>query len=124
MQGFIDKNTSTVAALKTAIRAVAEGRVTFSESFLRTKAARIANPHSFDKLLTDRERTLLSLVGRPLTDGEIASLLAISHETVEKHRFNLRRKLSLGTTTELVRYAQEHGFVLSPPASFGGQKPV
>ena len=31
-------------------------------------------------------------------------------ETVEKHRFNLLGKLGLQTTTELARYAREHGF--------------
>lgn len=113
VQGFVDKNTNSVAGLKDAITAVTEGRVSFSPAFQRVKAARLKDPQSFDKLLTDRERTVLSLVGEPLTDEEISARLAISQETVEKHRFNLLRKLSLKTTLELVRYAREHGFTLS-----------
>lgn len=122
VQGFVDKNTNTVAALKQAIAVVADGRVSFSEAFQRAKAARLNDPHSFDKLLTDRERTLLSMIGQPLTDDEIAAQLAISQETVEKHRANLRRKLGLASTTELVRYAHEHGFTLSAPRSGDGSR--
>jgi DNA-binding NarL/FixJ family response regulator len=120
VQGFVDKNTNTVAMLKAAIASVVEGRVWFSEAFLREKAARHRDPRSFDKLLTDRERAVLALVGLPLTDAEIATELEISEETVEKHRFNILRKLDLPSTTELVRYAREHGFTLAPRPGEGG----
>lgn len=119
VQGFVDKNTNTVATLKRAIKAVSQGRVSFSDAFLRVKAARLRDPHAFDKLLTDRERTMLSMIGEPLSDDEIAAKLHLSRETVEKHRFNLLRKLSLRTTPELVRYARDHGFNLSPPKNGG-----
>ena len=115
VQGFVDKNTNTVAILKAAIAAVGQGKTYFSETFLRIKAARHGNPQSFDKLLTDRERSILSLIGEPQSDREIAMRLGISAETVEKHRFNLLGKLSLQTTTELARYAREHGFTLVVP---------
>lgn len=118
VQGFVDKNTNTVATLKEAITAVGEGRVWFSEAFQRAKAARHRDPNSFDKLLTDRERVVLALIGEPLNDKKIAERLSISVETVEKHRFNVLRKLELGSTSELVRYAREHGFTLS--TSIGG----
>lgn len=115
VQGFVDKNTNTVAILKAAITAAGQGKTFFSESFLRIKTARHNNPHSFDKLLTARERAVLSLIGEPQSDREIAVHLGISAETVEKHRFNLLGKLALQTTTELARYAREHGFTLVVP---------
>jgi len=115
VQGFVDKNTNTVTVLKAAITAVGQDRTFYSETFLRLKAARHQNPQSFDKLLTDRERAVLALVGEPQTDREIASRLGISAETVEKHRFNLLSKLGLQTTMELARYAREHGFTLVVP---------
>lgn len=120
VQGFVDKNTNTVLVLKTAITAVGSGKVYFSETFQRIKAARHSNPHSFDKLLTDRERAILALVGEPLSDREIAARLGIATGTVEKHRFNLLTKLGLQTTTELARYAREHGFTLVVPKDDGG----
>lgn len=113
VNGFVDKNTNSVAMLKTAIAAVAQGKVWFSDVFLKAKAARHRNPTSFDKLLTRRERAILTLVGLPLTDAQISAELDISEETVEKHRFNILRKLGFQTTTELIRYAREQGFTLT-----------
>lgn len=115
VQGFVDKNTNSVATLQLAISEVTQGRVWFSDAFRRVKAARHKDPVSFDKLLTMRERDVVALVGEPLDDRQIAQRLEISVETVEKHRFNVLRKLGLANTTELVRYAREHGFTLTAP---------
>ena len=112
VQGFVDKNTNSVAMLKEAIGAVASGKVWFSDAFQKAKANRHRDPNSFDKLLTGRERDVLALVGVPLSDTEIAARLGIAEETVEKHRFNILRKLGLTGTMELVRYARQHGFTL------------
>lgn len=119
VQGFVDKNTNTVATLKEAIETVTQGRVWFSAAFRRVKAARHDDPFSFDKLLTDRERAIVALVGEPLNDAEIAQRLDISVETVAKHRFNVLRKLELPDTTALARYAREHGFTLVAPRTDG-----
>jgi DNA-binding NarL/FixJ family response regulator len=120
VQGFVDKNTNSVAMLKAAIHAVAEGKIWFSEAFMKAKSTRLQDPLSFDKLLTERERAVLTLVGLPLTDAEISKELSISEETVEKHRFNILRKFGLQTTTELVRYARTHGFTLTARRGDGG----
>lgn len=113
VQGFVDKNTSAVSSLKQAIAAVIAGQTYFSEAFRQVKAARIEDPFSFDKMLSDRECATLALIGAPLTDAEIAERLQISRGTAEKHRFNIMNKLGLKTHTQLVRYAVEHGFTLS-----------
>jgi DNA-binding NarL/FixJ family response regulator len=120
VQGFVDKNTSAVATLKKAITIVGDGRVYFSDAFKKIKAARLGDPFSFDKLLTDRERAVLALIGEPLTDREIAKRLELSKETIEKHRFNILSKLGLKTTAELVRYAVDHGFTLTAPRGGAG----
>lgn len=118
VQGFVDKNTNTVLTLKDAITAVGAGKTYFSETFLRIKAARHNDTLSFDKVLTDRERLILTLIGEPLSNAEISERLGIARETVEKHRFNILRKLGLQSTPELTRYARAHGFTLA--ASRGG----
>lgn len=115
VNGFVDKNKNSVAALKEAIGAVAQGKASFSAEFLRIKATRNRNPTSFDKVLSDRELTILPLIGDSLTDAQISAKLHISGDTVEKHRFNLMKKLSVRTTAELVRYARDHGFMLAVP---------
>ena len=70
-------------------------------------------------VLTDRERAVLGLVGEALNDKQIAERLKISAETVEKHRFNIRRKLDLKDYADIARYAREHGFTLVAPKTGG-----
>ena len=113
VHGFVDKNTNTVATLSAAVTAVGEGNTWFSPEFIRRRAARQADPHSFDKVLTDRECGVLALLGEPLSQPEIATRLGVAPETVEKHRFNIMKKLGLRGTAALVRYAQARGFTLS-----------
>lgn len=120
VHGFVDKNTNTVATLKAAIKAVADGKVSFSDAYKRVKDTRLKDPKSFDKLLTERERAVLALIGDALSDDEIAVRLGVSRETAEKHRFNLARKLGLRTPLEIVRYARAHGFTLAPPPGGDG----
>ena len=55
--------------------------------------------------LTDREFELFQWMGRGLTTQAIAGRLHISEKTVETHRMHLKRKLKIGTATELVAYA-------------------
>lgn len=115
VQGFVDKTGSTTEALAHALRLVLDGRVWFSEAFLTAKAARHADAAAFDKVLSEREREVLGLLGQPMRDDEVAMRLGLSPQTVEKHRFNILGKLGLPTTTDLVRYAQAHGFTLITP---------
>jgi DNA-binding NarL/FixJ family response regulator len=113
VQGFIDKSTNTVAELSVAISAIEAGSTYFPKPFTEARRAHQRNPVAFDKVLTDREQTILSLVGEPLSDAEIAVQLKLSMETVEKHRFNIMRKLGLRSRAESARFARRCG--LTPP---------
>jgi len=55
--------------------------------------------------LTGREREILQLIAEGRTNGEIASSLMLSLNTVESHRKQLMKKLDLHKTAELVRFA-------------------
>jgi DNA-binding NarL/FixJ family response regulator len=110
VDGFVDKNSSTVAEVRKAVAAIGAGSCYFSAHYLDTKAARRRDPHAFDKVLSDREQTVLILIGRLLTDGEAATELGISVATVAKHRFNILKKLGLPSTAALARYARDRGF--------------
>jgi len=123
IQGFVDKNTNSVASLKQAIFAVTHGKSSLSDAFKKIRAKRHGDPNSFDKVLGNREREVLSLVGQSLRDTEIAERLGISEQTVSTHRLNIIRKLGLENTTELVRYAREHGFTLEAPQGDGAMLP-
>ncbi len=124
VQGFIDKNTSSVAAVKDALAAIKQGTTWFSPAFLEIKTAQRRDPDAFEKLLTKRECEVLARAGVPLSDDTIGSEFGISRETVEKHRSNIIRKLGLKTNLDLVRYAQTNGFTLgAKPAGDGSLIP-
>jgi DNA-binding NarL/FixJ family response regulator len=55
--------------------------------------------------LSDREVEVLQLIAQAMSTREIAATMHISVKTVEAHRENLKRKLELNSTTELLRYA-------------------
>ena len=55
--------------------------------------------------LTDREFEVLQLLGQGKGTREIAGQIHLSPKTVEAHRANIKRKLSLKTGPELIRYA-------------------
>lgn len=59
--------------------------------------------------LTKRELTILYALQRGETNKEIAEALALAEQTVKFHLTNLYRKLEVGSRTEAVRYAYEHG---------------
>jgi len=57
--------------------------------------------------LTDRELELLELLGRGFSRSQIAERLHLSVKTVEAHRGNIRTKLGLKSSGELMRYAMQ-----------------
>lgn len=68
-------------------------------------------PGSFGKVddLTPRQRQVLQLIAEGRSNKEIAVLLSISVKGVEKHRSDLRKRLDLHTTAELVIAAMQSG---------------
>lgn len=55
--------------------------------------------------LTPSELGVLNLIGQGYNSQEIAKLLERSVKTIETHRSNIRAKLNLKDSTELIRYA-------------------
>lgn len=68
---------------------------------------RVADPGP----LTARERQVLLLIVEGHTDRQIGEKLCISIRTVHRHHANIRNKLNLKHTAELVRYAIAQGYV-------------
>lgn len=60
--------------------------------------------------LTHRERQILKLIAEGSTDRQISDLLFISLRTAQRHRFNIRTKLNLKRTADLVKYAIAEGY--------------
>lgn len=65
--------------------------------------------------LTTREREVLKLIAEGKSNKEVANLLFISVRTVQHHRANIRKKLNIRKTADLVRYAIRKGYVSITP---------
>lgn len=59
--------------------------------------------------LTAREREIVALIARGLSNGETADKLVLSKRTVEKHVANILSKLGLMNRVQIVRWAVDHG---------------
>jgi DNA-binding NarL/FixJ family response regulator len=115
--GFLLKDTPP-ADLLAAIRVVAAGdallapRVTrrLIEEFARRPEPVLADPEAL-AALTDREREVLALVARGLSNGEIAERLVVSPATSKTHVSRVLAKLGARDRAQLVMLAYETGLV-------------
>lgn len=64
-----------------------------------------------EPLLTTREREILSLVSKELSNAEIATKLFISERTVETHRRNIFTKTQTKSIVGLIKYALRQGLI-------------
>ena len=60
--------------------------------------------------LTEREREVLTLLAKGMTNKDIAQTLFLSVRTVEAHLRNVYGKLGVATRTEAVLWAMQHSF--------------
>jgi two-component system response regulator NreC len=67
-----------------------------------------------DKLLTAREKEILSMVARGMANKEIAALLFISIRTVEAHRSRIMRKLNIHSHAGLIHFAMRQNILHLP----------
>ena len=121
-QGFVDKNSQSIKSLALAIQALQRGETWYSPAYLEAKQARVTDPANFAKVLSDRECTVLSLIGQSLDNEEIALRLGITPATAQTHRSNIMHKLGIPGSAKLVHFALEHGF--TPLVTQRNGKPV
>ena len=124
--GFLLKDAQP-ADLLTAIRAVASGDAVVAPSITRrlldTYAHRLGStgddpagrlgPAQREQLeqLTAREREVLLLVARSMSNAEIAERLVLSEATVKSHVGRILAKLDLRDRVQIVVFAYESGLV-------------
>lgn len=114
--GYVPKRAAP-EELITAIKAAAIGEVYLYPSLAKLLVRDFFNNErtmeervSLDGL-TEREREVLTRLAEGASNDEIAEALVISPKTVERHRENIMRKLSLHSRSELVRYAIRKGII-------------
>ncbi|MGH8277515.1 MAG: response regulator, partial [Steroidobacteraceae bacterium] len=114
--GYVLKDASRVELLE-AIRTVLAGRPYLSAAvtakvvsgYLRPRREELAGVGT--ERVTEREREVLTCVALGQSNKLIARALGVSVKTVEKHRANLMRKLTLHNTAAVTRFAIRHGMV-------------
>lgn len=122
--GYVDKGADSLASLRSALSAAENGRRYFSPTFATVKDERLRDPKAFDKLLTEREQEVLSLIGLSLADDEIGGHLGICARTVETFRHRILKKLGIGGTPKLIRFAIDQGFSANVPPRQAVATPV
>lgn len=105
-RGYILKNAS-LKDLLFAIRKVHSGEVYYDPNVNVESKDNSAKRKS---VLTKRQQEILKLVGLGKTNQEIADALFIGKTTVETHRKNMIKKLSLQGAGELLRYALDRKY--------------
>jgi DNA-binding NarL/FixJ family response regulator len=115
--GFLLKRTKP-EELIAAIHTLAAGDSLLSPSVTRTVIERMAGqpvtPSESSKRLdelTPREREVLELIGRGLSNGEIAAAFFIEESTVKTHVKRILMKLGLRDRVQAVIFAYESGLV-------------
>ena len=111
--GFLLKDAPE-QQLTAAIRVAADGGALFSPSVTRKLIERFAghaDPPPGLAELTQREREVLRLLARGLSNAEIAAKLVVSEHTVKTHVARVLMKLDLRDRTQAVVLAYESGLV-------------
>ena len=109
--GFILKDADADDVAK-AIRAASRGDVHLDPSVAMLLTRRVrerAADRDAVEPLTDREREVLGLVARGLSNKAIADELAITERTARTHVSNILGKLNLTSRTQAALYAVERG---------------
>ncbi len=106
--GYVLKEAAE-AELVEAVRRAAVGD-TYLNPRLGARVAAEPPPGPPDGL-SEREVEVLRIIALGHTNAEIAEQLYLSVRTVETHRAHIQQKLRLGSRSELVRYALEHGLI-------------
>ncbi|MDQ1550396.1 MAG: hypothetical protein QOD27_2054 [Microbacteriaceae bacterium] len=114
--GFLVKDTEPVELIR-AVRVVAAGDALLSPGVTKRLLERVAGAmkespdSSQQRVLTDREREVLGLVGHGMTNDEIGRRLFLSPLTAKTHVSRIMSKLAARDRVQLVVVAYETGLV-------------
>ncbi|MBN1180717.1 MAG: response regulator transcription factor [Bacteroidales bacterium] len=108
VKGFLLKDADNTE-LQTAITRVLNGQTYFSQELLLNLIRK--KDDKSDIQLSSREKEVLTLICKGLSNYEISEKLFISQRTVERHRANLLDKTNSSNSISLVIYAIKNKLV-------------
>lgn len=116
--GFVVKNTDKDELIN-AIRTVHRRKTYFSKGlskqlYVNTSTFKFGEEvmglnGSFS--ITAREKAVLKLIGKGLTNLQIGALLNMSHRTAETHRHHLLKKAGVKNSVGLIKFATENALL-------------
>lgn len=116
--GFLLKD-SRPEELAAAVRVVAAGEALLAPGITARLIERFVETGPRDQVedaqlenLTDREREVLVLISRGLSNGEIAATLFLAEQTVKTHVSRILSKLALRDRVQAVVFGYETGLVV------------
>ncbi len=105
---------ATLPELTRALIAVSRGEIVLPPELAARALAALARGEVSSgqniETLTEREHEVLTLLAKGMTNKDIAQTLFLSVRTVEAHLRNIYGKLDVGSRTEAVLWAVQHGF--------------
>lgn len=118
VRGYVLKDASTAEVLE-VVRAVADNEAVCPPSLQRSLFEFVAGksvPMPSYQLkqqlgLSRREQQLVQMIGRGLTNKEIASQLNLSEQTIKNHVHSMLRKLGANDRLAVVELCRQHGLV-------------
>jgi DNA-binding NarL/FixJ family response regulator len=102
---------SDPALIREAVRAVAEGQTFFSPPVTEYLVTRAVNRRRPGSDLTRREKQILRLMVRGISNGLIAAELNLSEQTIKNHVCRIYRKLGAGSRVEAVMLAVSESLI-------------
>jgi two-component system invasion response regulator UvrY len=114
-RGYVTKS-SAPEVLVEAVRLVAAGKLYISHDMAQELAVQML-PGNQNPLqaLSAREFEVFRLLVAGHSIAEIARILSLSYKTVANHQSNIRQKLDVSNTAQVVRMAMAHGMLAAEP---------
>ncbi len=109
------KAIRTVAAGQSMLAPAVAGKVVAQFTSGKTLPEILSNSHDHYEGLTERELSILKLVGNGLSNKQIGKKLFISDRTVQAHLSNIFSKLGVSSRTEAVMHAVRRGWITTGP---------
>jgi len=110
--GYLKKEELTTTIIK-AIRDIASGNFFLSDKMSKKILNKLflgkkdLSLNSFEKL-SNREFEIFQFIGEGYSTSEIAKKLNVSVKTVDTHKYRMKNKLGLSSSSELIKLAVKH----------------